>query len=330
MSTHDTATPRLTPRIAILGANGQVGWELQRALQPLGRVTALSRADAPLDDLPKLHAALDAAQPHVIVNAAAYTAVDKAEGDSAAAQAINATALAAIGERAAKRHQLVIHYSTDYVFDGSGEHFRLEDAPTNPLSVYGRTKLEGEHALAASGCAHLIFRTSWVYAARGGNFAKTMLRLSLERDALNVVGDQWGAPTGADLIADTTAQSLAQVLRNPEIAVFDDKSALGHGIHSLRCYQNSSSQLGIFHLVAAGETNWHAYASLVIEAARGLGAPIRVAEDAIKAIPSASYPTPAARPLNSRLSTAKLQAAFSLHLPHWSVGVQRLVQQITP
>ncbi len=320
------------PRITLLGANGQVGWELQRALQPLGTVTALGREQAPLDQPAALLAALDASQPHIVVNAAAYTAVDKAQSEPEQAHAINAVAPAHLGAWAAKRHALVVHYSTDYVFDGSGEHFRTESDPTQPLSVYGATKLAGEQALQASGCAALIFRTSWVYAARGGNFAKTMLRLAHERDQLSVVGDQWGAPTGADLIADTSAHCIAQLLRNPDVCIFDEKLALSQRVYSFCCYENNSKifnpQLGVFHLVADGATTWHAYASAVIEAARTRGAAIRVSAHAVAAIASSAYPTPAKRPLNSRLSTHKLQARFGLHLPHWQVGVQRLVEHI--
>ena len=321
----------MAPRIAILGANGQVGWELQRALQPLGRVWALNRAQAPLNDLPKLQAALDSCSPHIIVNAAAYTAVDTAEADTAAAHAINTSAVAFLAQRAAERRELLVHYSTDYVFDGSGDHFRAEDEPTNPLSVYGATKLAGELALTLSGCAHLCLRTSWVYAARGGNFAKTMLRLGAEREALNVVNDQFGAPTGADLIADTTAQMLGQIIaKAPKEAFADDFDELLPGcqrIHSFLCYKTSSDMLGTYHLVAAGATHWRDYASHAIELARSK---TFIKAHTVTGIPSAQYPTPAKRPANSRLSTAKLQRNFGLHMPHWHVGVERLVNLIYP
>jgi dTDP-4-dehydrorhamnose reductase len=197
----------------------------------------------------------------------------------------------------------MVHYSTDYVFDGSGSAARNESAATGPLSVYGHTKLEGEDLVRASGCAHLILRTSWVYAARGGNFARTMLKLAAERESLNVIADQFGAPTGAELLADVTAHALLRVRATP---------ALG----------------GTYHCVAGGETNWHGYASFVIEWARRHGVPIKVAVDAIKAIPTSAYPTPAARPLNSRLDTHKLQAAFGLTLPHWELGVERMLTEV--
>jgi dTDP-4-dehydrorhamnose reductase len=321
------AQPLRGPRMVIFGANGQVGWELQRSLQPLGQVIALARADAPLNDAAALLAALEQHQPQVIVNAAAYTAVDKAESEPDLAHAINGQALQTIGQWAAKHQALVVHYGTDYVFDGSGQQFRAETDPVAPLSVYGASKLAGEQALADSGCAHLCFRTSWVYAARGGNFAKTMLRLACEKDALNVVNDQHGAPTGADLIADATAHALKQCLST----VFDEKFAGCRHVHSLHCYQFNSECLGnlggAYHLVAAGSTNWHAYAQLVIETARSLGHPIRVQPDAVRGIPSAQYPTPAKRPLNSRLNCDKFEANFGLALPPWDNGVKRLVRQ---
>ena len=197
----------------------------------------------------------------------------------------------------------MVHYSTDYVFDGSGDAPRTEDAPTGPLSVYGQTKLEAEQAIVASGCRHLIFRTSWVYAARGGNFAKTMLRLAAEREQLQVIADQVGAPTGADLLADVTAHAIRATLAVPELA-------------------------GLYHLVAHGETSWHAYASLVIDWARANGLPVKVAPGAIHALPTTEYPTPARRPLNSRLDTARLQQAFGLSLPHWQAGVLRMLTEI--
>jgi dTDP-4-dehydrorhamnose reductase len=195
-----------------------------------------------------------------------------------------------------------VHYSTDYVFEGNGDQPRDEDAPTGPLSVYGRTKLEGEQLIRASGCKHLILRTSWVYAARGGNFAKTMLRLAAERDTLKVIADQFGAPTGADLLADVTSHAIRAVREHPSLG-------------------------GTYHCVAGGETHWHGYASFVIEWARAHGQHIQVAPDAVLAVPTSAFPTPAARPLNSRLSTAKLQRAFGLRLPHWQAGVERMLTE---
>ena len=294
-------------KILLLGKNGQVGWELQRALAPLGTLVACDfDTPAPLTadfSQPESLAALVAAvQPDVIVNAAAHTAVDKAESEPALAEALNATAPAVLAREAAARGAWLVHYSTDYVFDGSGSSPRSENAPTGPLSVYGRTKLAGEQAIAASGCRHLILRTSWVYAARGGNFAKTMLKLAAERDALNVIADQWGAPTSAELLADVTAHALRQAMARPELG-------------------------GLYHCVAGGETTWHAYAQLVIEHARAAGMPIKVAADAVRPIPTTAYPTPATRPLNSRLDTSRLRSAFGLHLPDWQAGVVRMLTE---
>ncbi len=291
-------------KILLLGKNGQVGWELQRALAPLGELIALDRHNGgDLADSAALLASVRAVKPQVIVNAAAYTAVDKAESDAAGAQQINAAAPAALAAEAKALGALLIHYSTDYVFDGSGDQPRSEDAATGPLSVYGASKLAGEQLITASGCQHLILRTSWVYAARGGNFAKTMLRLAAEREQLKVISDQIGAPTGAELVADLSAHMLMATLQNP---------ALG----------------GIYHAAASGTTSWHAYARTVIEFARARGVPVRVAADQVLAIPTSAYPTPAQRPLNSRLSTDKLHSRFGLTLPHWQQGVERMLNEI--
>lgn len=294
----------LPMKVLLLGKNGQLGWELQRALSPLGELIALDRHDGgDLADGEALLAAVRAHAPRVIVNAAAYTAVDKAESEQDLALQVNASAPGLLAQEARRLGALLVHYSSDYVFDGSGSAPRAEDAPTAPLSVYGASKLAGEDAIRASGCAHLILRTSWVYAARGGNFAKTMLRLAAEREELRVIADQIGAPTGADLLADLSAHMLRATLSNP---------ALG----------------GTYHAVAAGETSWHAYAQHVIEFARARGARIKVAPDRVLAIPTSDYPTPARRPLNSRLSTAKLQQAFGLTLPSWQQGVERMLNEI--
>lgn len=293
-------------RILLLGCKGQVGWELQRALAPLGEVTALDFDTNPAADFSRpesLPALLDALAPQVIVNAAAHTAVDKAESEPELAQAINAVAPRELGRWAVAHDATLVHYSTDYVFDGSGTAPRAEDAPTGPLSVYGRTKLAGEEAIRASGCRHLILRTSWVYAARGGNFARTMLRLAAERDELRVIADQIGAPTGAELLADVTAHALRALGVDPSLA-------------------------GTYHCTAAGETSWHGYACHVIEWARAHGYPVKVAPDAIRAIPTADYPTPAARPLNSRLDTSRLQRAFGLRMPPWQQGVERMLAEV--
>ncbi len=294
-------------KILLLGKNGQVGWELQRSLAPLGEVLALDRHSThycgDLSQPERLAQTVLAFQPDVIVNAAAHTAVDKAESEPELARCLNATAPAALAQAAAQIGALLVHYSTDYVFNSQGQSPWQEDSATGPLSVYGQTKLEGEQAILASSCAHLIFRTSWVYAARGGNFAKTMLRLAAERERLTVIDDQHGAPTGADLIADVTAHAIRAALLQP---------ALG----------------GLYHLVAGGQTTWHGYASHVIAQARVIqpGLALKVGE--IAAVPTSAFPTPAQRPLNSRLATHKLQAAFGLVLPPWQQGVNRMLAEI--
>ena len=295
-------------KILLLGKNGQVGWELQRSLSLLGELVACdfdSAGELKADfSQPESLAALVArVAPEVIVNAAAHTAVDKAESEPDLARALNATAPGVLA-REAKRHGIcLVHYSTDYVFDGSGSHARDESAATGPLSVYGRTKLEGEELIRASGCHHAILRTSWVYAARGGNFARTMLKLAAEREELKVIADQVGAPTGADLLADVTAQLLPRLF---------DHVALS----------------GTYHCVAGGETNWHGYATHVIEWARARGHAVKVAADRIHAIPTSAYPTPATRPLNSRLATTKLQRTFGLVMPPWQRGVERMLSEV--
>ncbi len=295
-------------RILLFGANGQLGWELQRALAPLGELIALGRhSPAPLAaDFARpeaLAATVRAIAPDVIVNAAAHTAVDRCESEAELARAVNATAPGVLAGAARERGAWLVHYSTDYVFDGSGTAPWREDAPTGPLSVYGRTKLEGEEAVCASGCAHLIVRTGWVHAARGGNFARTMIRLAAERETLSVVADQFGAPTGAELLADATAHMLRAALRAPELA-------------------------GTYHLAASGETSWYGYARHVIEFARAHGRKLRVAPDAILPVRTADYPTPAVRPLNSRLDTAKFRAAFGLVPPPWRAGVERMLTEV--
>ena len=296
-------------KILLLGKNGQVGWELQRALGVLGEVIALDFDSPPpwTADFARpesLAATVRAIAPQIIVNAAAHTAVDKAESEPDFARALNASSPAVLAREAATLGAWLMHYSTDYVFDGSGSTPWSEDSPTGPLSVYGATKLEGEQAIRASGCRHLIFRTSWVYAARGGNFAKTMLKLAKERDRLTVIDDQIGSPTGADLIADLTAHALRSVNARPELA-------------------------GTYHAVAAGETSWHGYARHVIEFARAAGQPIRVAPEAVVAVPTSAFPTPAKRPGNSRLNTRKLRDAFGLTLPPWQAGVERMLTEVS-
>jgi dTDP-4-dehydrorhamnose reductase len=294
-------------RVLLFGKNGQVGWELQRSLQTLGNLVALDFDSIDLcgdfarpDEIVRT---VRAVQPRIIVNAAAHTAVDKAESEPEFARELNAIAPGMLAREAATSGALLMHYSTDYVFDGSGTTPWTEDSPTGPLSVYGRTKLEGEEAIRASGCRHLIFRTSWVYAARGGNFAKTMLRLAQERDTLSVIDDQHGAPTGADLLADLTAHALRTALDRPEVD-------------------------GTYHVVPDGETTWHGYATHVIEFARAASVPMKVAAEAIQAVPTSAFPTAAKRPGNSRMDTSKLRRTFGITLPHWRVGVDRMLVEV--
>jgi dTDP-4-dehydrorhamnose reductase len=294
-------------KILLLGKNGQVGWELQRSLAPLGELLALDRHSSEhcgdLSQPERLAQTVLAWRPDVVVNAAAHTAVDKAESEPELARCLNATAPAALAQAATQIGALLVHYSTDYVFNGQGQSPWQEDDATGPLSVYGQTKREGEQAIVASGCAHLVFRTSWVYAARGGNFAKTMLRLAAERERLTVINDQWGAPTGAELLADVTAHAV---------------------VHALRDRQNLS---GIYHLAAAGETTWHGYASHVIAQARQLQPGLALKVNEIAPVPTSAFPTPAQRPRNSRLNTQKLRQAFGLVLPAWQHGVNRMLAE---
>ena len=296
-------------KVLLFGKNGQVGWELQRSLAPLGELVALGSSGhaglcGDLSDLAGLAETVFKVKPDVIVNAAAYTAVDKAESEPEQARLINALAPGVLADEAQKLGAWFVHYSTDYVFDGSGGQFWQETDATGPLNVYGRTKLEGEQAVTRF-AKHLIFRTSWVYAARGANFAKTMLRLAQEREQLKVIDDQIGAPTGAELIADVTALALRAVLQKPE-------------------------QAGIYHLAAGGEVSWFDYARFVIEQARQRGLPIKVAPEAIEPIPTRAYPLPAKRPHNSRLDTRKLKQSFDLALPDWRVGVTRVLGEVLP
>lgn len=294
-------------RILLLGKNGQVGWELQRALAPLGTVTALDRNSTEFcgdfTNPEGLAHTIRTLKPHVIVNAAAYTAVDKAESEPMLARQINADTLAVLATEAKKQGAWLVHYSTDYVFNGEGDKPWQEDDISAPLNVYGATKLAGENFIAQTCPQHLIFRTSWVYGSRGNNFAKTMLRLAKERDTLGVINDQIGAPTGADLIADCTAHAIRQVIA-----------------------QGNSSLAGIYHLAASGETSWHDYAACVFKQARAQG--VELALTQLNAIATRAYPTPAQRPLNSRLNTDKLSRTFNLTLPHWQLGVSRMLTEI--
>jgi dTDP-4-dehydrorhamnose reductase len=294
------------PKILLLGKNGQVGWELQRSLAPLGNLTALDRHSTDYcGDLSNLDGLADTVrrlQPDIIVNAAAHTAVDRAEGEPALAHTLNALAPGVLATEAEKLGAWLVHYSTDYVFDGSGNQPWQESDASAPLSVYGRTKREGEQRIQAACAKHLIFRTSWVYAARGGNFAKTMLRLAKERDRLTVIDDQFGAPTGAELLADVTALALRSAIATPSLA-------------------------GLYHLAAAGVTSWNGYARYVLAHAQQAGVALQAGPEAVAAVPAADFPTIAQRPYNSRLDTRKLQTAFDLTLPDWQVGVARMLNE---
>ncbi len=293
--------------ILLLGKGGQVGWELQRSLSVLGHVTALDHdSTGHCGDFANPAGIADtvrALRPDIIVNAAAHTAVDKAESEPDLARLLNATTPGVLAEEAARLGAWLIHYSTDYVFDGSGSRPWVETDVPAPLSVYGRTKLEGEQLIQQSGAQHLILRTSWVYAARGGNFAKTMLRLAQERERLTVIDDQWGAPTGADLLADVTA-------------------------HAIRHLQQRPQDAGLYHLVAGGETNWNLYAKYVLDQAQKAQSAIKMVAKEVAPVPTSAFPTPAVRPHNSRLNTTKLQTTFGLTLPHWQQGVARMLYEI--
>lgn len=296
-------------KILLFGKNGQVGWELQRSLAPLGLVLALDRTSTSYcgdltkpDELAKT--VLDY-RPDFIVNAAAHTHVDKAESEPELARLLNSEAPTALAKAAKDVGAWLVHYSSDYVFDGSGIHARREDDFANPLSVYGRTKLDGEKAIQTSGCNYLIFRTSWVFAARGSNFVSKILRMAQDREKLTVINDQHGAPTGADLIADVTA-------------------------HAIRCVMSPQniSLGGIYHLAASGETTWHGIAKHVTEKAKLMSPAIEWKVKEIEAVPTTAFPTPAARPHNSRLCTDKLQHMFGIFLPAWQTGVDRMLTEI--
>ena len=293
-------------KVLLLGKGGQVGWELQRSLAPLGELVALdfdsTELHADFSRPEELAETVRKVQPQVVVNAAAHTAVDKAESEPELARKLNATSPGVVAAAAQEVGALMVHYSTDYVFDGSGERPWREEDATGPLSVYGQTKLEGEQLVARNCANHLILRTSWVYAARGGNFAKTMLRLAKERERLTVIDDQFGAPTGAELLADVTAHAIREVLREP-------------------------GKAGLYHLVAGGETTWHGYARFVLEQARTAGVELKASPEAVDPVPTSAFPTPARRPHNSRLNTAKLQRTFGISLPNWQVGVARMLQE---
>jgi dTDP-4-dehydrorhamnose reductase len=294
-------------KILLFGKGGQVGWELQRSLAPLGEVIALDHDNKELcgdfTNLKGIAETVITVKPDMIVNAAAHTAVDKAESEPDLARTINALAPGVLAQEAKRANACLIHYSTDYVFNGSGVAPWRETDNTAPLNAYGATKLEGEQLIQQSGCRHIIFRTSWVYGARGGNFAKIMLKLAQERDSLKVINDQIGAPTGADLLADVTAHAIQKARHSPEM-------------------------YGLYHLVAAGETSWHGYANFVLELVQRAGVELKVTPDKIEPVPTSAFQTPAKRPHNSRMNTEKLRSTFGLHLPNWQTGVSRMLAEI--
>ena len=293
-------------RILLTGKHGQVGFELQRALAPLGEVRAVDYTECDLSDAAALCELIQSVKPDLIVNSAAYTAVDRAESEPELARAVNAVAPGVLGEEAAKRGAWIIHYSTDYVFDGTKPGAYIEDDETNPLSVYGQTKRSGEIALEESGVPYLILRTSWVVGAHGNNFAKTILRLASERKSLNVVGDQHGAPTSAALLADVTAHLVWQRRRGGD----------------------TNFPYGLYHLAASGETTWCEYARFIVAETLAAGRSLALSSDEIRGITSSDYPTVAKRPANSRLDTGKLRKTFDLELPNWQSGVRHVLQQI--
>ncbi|UTA49535.1 dTDP-4-dehydrorhamnose reductase [Simiduia sp. 21SJ11W-1] len=293
-------------KILLLGCNGQVGWELQRSLAPLGEIIAWGREELNFSDLTSVNEKLASLTPDLIVNAAAYTAVDQAETDIELARLVNSDAVRLLADRALELGIWLIHYSTDYVFDGQKKSAYEESDITSPQSIYGKTKRAGEVAIQSSGCKHLIFRTSWVYARRGGNFAKTMLKLASERDSLKVVSDQVGAPTSAELIADVTALCI--------VKIFQDQNA-------------ATSLSGVYHLAAKGEVSWYQYAQFVLEKAEECTVALKVNSAEVQAIATADYPVPAKRPANSKLSTQKLSEAFRLDMPDWQHHMQRFLSE---
>ncbi len=293
-------------KILLLCKNGQVGWELQRALAPLGELIALDRLgfDHLSGDMSDPEAVFNTVlklQPDIVVNASAYTAVDLAETEKNLANVVNHLAVKKIAEACQQTKAILVHYSTDYVFSGQGDTAFLESDQVDPVNEYGRTKALGEQAIVESGCNYLIFRTSWIYATKGKNFLKTMLNLAQQREELSIISDQMGAPTSAELIADVTAQAI------PQISTDHKKS-------------------GLYHLVASGETSWFGYANYIFEQAKVLGAELKISK--INSIPTTAYPTPAHRPLNSRLCTQKLQQTFKLNLPNWKYGVRRTLTEL--
>lgn len=299
-------------KLLILGKNGQVGWELQRALQPLGEVLALDRhQDAKtqycgdITNFDAIARVITQFRPNIVANATAYTAVDQAETDLEQADLINHLAVKHLAEQCKTMNALLIHYSTDYVFDGQGQIAWQETDEKAPQNAYGHTKLAGEIALEQSQAKFVNFRTSWVYGTHGNNFIKTMLKLAKSKDELNIIADQIGVPTGAALIADVTAQVIRYYDFNPD---------QHHDLH------------GHYHLAPQGETSWYDYAQFIFEKARQKGIELQIKQ--VEAIPTTAYPTPAKRPLNSRLNTQKLQQTFYIHLPEWQQGVEHAIAEM--
>lgn len=294
-------------KILLFGKNGQIGWELQRSLAPLGELIALNSTSeefcGDLTNLIGLKRTIRKIAPDVIVNATAYTAVDKAESEPELAHVLNAQAPDILAQEARQLNAWLVHYSTDYVFNGAGNQPYLETDVTDPLNIYGKTKLEGEKNIITSGCSYLIFRTSWIYATNGNNFIKTILRLAQQRDKLEVVNDQIGSPTGAELLADITAYTLFSLKHKPEVS-------------------------GLYHLVAGGCTSWYDFARFILEYARYVNFPLKIQSDTLLPITSKDFPLPAKRPLNSRLNTSKLENTFNLILPTWQTGVSRTLTEI--
>ena len=298
-------------KILLLGKNGQVGWELQRSLQPLGSIISLDRSigvNGLCGDITNFEAisnAIEQTQPNVIVNATAYTAVDKAESEIEQADLINHLAVKHLAEICEQKNILFIHYSTDYVFDGTGSAAWSEEDICNPVNLYGKSKRDGEIALEQCGSSFFNFRTSWVYGLHGNNFIKTMLKLATIKEELGIINDQIGAPTGASLIADVTAQ----VIRFWDLNIVSEENLYGH-----------------YHLAAAGECSWYDYAQFIFSQARGYG--VDFVLNKVSPIETSAYPTPAKRPLNSRLTTLKLQQNFKLHLPSWELGVAQVIKEL--
>ncbi|SOD16752.1 dTDP-4-dehydrorhamnose reductase [Nitrosomonas ureae] len=294
-------------RILLLGKSGQLGWELQRSLAPLGELISLDSASkelcGDLSNLKGIKQTIQKTAPNIIVNAGAYTAVDKAENEPELTQILNAEAPKILAQAAKEQNARLIHYSTDYVFNGNGAQPYDETDTADPLNYYGKTKLEGDENILTSGCSHLIFRTSWIYATFGSNFIKTILYLAQNRDKLTIVNDQIGSPTSAELIADTTAYTLFTVKYKPEIS-------------------------GLFNLTAKGYTSWYEFAKFILEYVEKRNLPLKIHSTDIDPISSVEFPLPAKRPLNSRLNTSKLENTFHLSLPAWQTGVSRILTEI--